>query len=49
LKDSIQARAAAERARWILQRIPDDAFGQGPLALSRQYYADVFKIGQINP
>jgi tetratricopeptide (TPR) repeat protein len=41
-----QAAAAAERARLILQRIPDAAFGKSPLALSRNYYEDVFRIAK---
>jgi len=44
LREPTQAAAAAERARWLLKRVPDDEFGKGPLALSRQYYEDFFKL-----
>ncbi len=46
LKEPRQASAAAERARWILKRIPDEEFGKGPLPLSRQYYEDFLKLGK---
>jgi tetratricopeptide (TPR) repeat protein len=45
MKEVGQARAAAERGRWILQKIPDDQFGKGPLALSRQYYEGILRVG----
>jgi tetratricopeptide (TPR) repeat protein len=43
LHEPAQARAAAERARWLLKRIPDTAFGQPPLRLSRDYYEALFR------
>jgi tetratricopeptide (TPR) repeat protein len=46
MQQPAQATAAAERARLILQRIPDDAFGKSPLALSRSYYEDMFRIAK---
>jgi len=49
LKEPEQAAAAAERARWVLKRIPDDAFGKGPLAFSRRYYEDILKLGHVGP
>lgn len=49
LKQNGQARAAAERARWMLQRMPDEAFGQPPLALSRKYYADLLDMRKFGP
>jgi tetratricopeptide (TPR) repeat protein len=47
LQQPAQASAAAERARWVLKRIPDDAFGKGPLALTRGYYENVLKAGSL--
>jgi tetratricopeptide (TPR) repeat protein len=41
-----QANAAAERAQWILKRIPDEAFAQGPVPSGRQYYVDFFKLNE---
>jgi outer membrane protein assembly factor BamD (BamD/ComL family) len=49
LNQVAQARAAAERARWLLQKIPDDAFGHDPLALSRQYYSDLLDLRRFGP
>jgi len=46
LQEPRQAAAAAERARWILQRVPDEAFGQAPLALGRAYFEDVLRIAK---
>ena len=46
MKEPAQATAAAERAQWILKRIPDEQFGKGALALSRQYYEDFLKLGK---
>ena len=46
MKEPTQAAAAAERARWALKHIPDDAFGKTPLALSRTYYEDVLRIAK---
>ena len=43
-----QAAAAAQRAQWVIKRIPDEAFGKGPLPLSRQYYEDFLKLNQTN-
>jgi tetratricopeptide (TPR) repeat protein len=43
LQESTQAAAAAERARWVLKRIPDDAFAKAP-GPSRQYYEDFLKV-----
>jgi tetratricopeptide (TPR) repeat protein len=44
LQETTQAAAAAERARWVLKRIPDDAFPKGPGALGRQYYEDFLQV-----
>lgn len=44
LQESAQAAAAAERARWVLKRIPEDAFPKGPGALGRPYYEDFLKV-----
>jgi tetratricopeptide (TPR) repeat protein len=41
-----QASAAAERAQWILKRIPDEAFAKSPAPLNRQYFEDFFKLGR---
>jgi tetratricopeptide (TPR) repeat protein len=41
-----QAKAAAERARWVLKRIPEEAFGRPPLGLSREYYEKFLAVGK---
>ena len=41
-----QAAAAAERAQWILKRIPDEAFAKSPTPLNRQYFEEFFKLGR---
>ena len=46
LREPSQAAAAAERARWILKRVPDTAFGQPPLRLTRDYYEKFLALGQ---
>jgi tetratricopeptide (TPR) repeat protein len=49
LNQPAQASAAAERARWVLKRIPDAQFGPGAggaLALSRQYYEDFLTLAK---
>jgi tetratricopeptide (TPR) repeat protein len=46
LKQPAQATAAAERARWVLKRIPEAAFTSGPAPLSRQYYEELLKISR---
>lgn len=33
-----EARAANERAKWMLRRIPPEAFGEGSFNISRQYW-----------
>ncbi|MCL2641177.1 MAG: hypothetical protein FWD53_10060, partial [Phycisphaerales bacterium] len=42
LNQPAEARAAAERAWWIIQRIPDEAFTQsrGPVPLTRKFYEE---------
>ncbi len=45
LQQPAEAAAAAERARWVLKRIPDDAFPKAPVALTRAYYENFLKIG----
>jgi tetratricopeptide (TPR) repeat protein len=45
MKEPGQAHAAAERAQWILKRIPDEAFAKSPASLNRQYFEDFFKLG----
>ncbi|HVS70097.1 MAG TPA: tetratricopeptide repeat protein [Phycisphaerae bacterium] len=45
LQQPAEAAAAAERARWVLKRIPDDAFPKTPIALTRAYYENFLKIG----
>lgn len=39
------ARAAAERARWLLKRIPDETFARSTLGLGRSYYEKLFALG----
>jgi tetratricopeptide (TPR) repeat protein len=46
MKEPSQASAAAERARWVLKRIPDDAFGKGTIKLTRQYYEDLLVMSK---
>ena len=46
LREPSQAQAAAERARWILKRIPDEAFGKPPLKLTREYYEKFLALGR---
>jgi tetratricopeptide (TPR) repeat protein len=41
-----QASAAAERARWVLKRIPDEAFGRGTVKLTRDYYENLLVISK---
>jgi tetratricopeptide (TPR) repeat protein len=41
-----QANAAAERAQWILKRIPEEAFAKSPAPLNRQYFEEFFKLGR---
>jgi tetratricopeptide (TPR) repeat protein len=46
MKEPSQASAAAERARWVLKRIPDNAFGKGTIKLTRQYYEDLLVMSK---
>lgn len=41
-----QARAAAERALWMLKRIPDEAFGRGAVGMTRKQYEEFLKLGR---
>ncbi len=45
LQQPQQASAAAERAQWILKRIPNEAFTDTTVPTTRQYYEDFFKLG----
>lgn len=47
LKQPAQASAAAERARWLLKRVPDEAFKRGMLGLDRKYYDKFFRLGKM--
>jgi tetratricopeptide (TPR) repeat protein len=46
LKEPTQAAAAAERARWILKRIPDEEFGKSTVKVTREYYERVLALGR---
>lgn len=46
MNERARADAAAERAQWVLKRIPDEAFTKEPATMSRQYYEDFFKLGR---
>ena len=46
MKQPAQASAAAERARWVLKRIPEDAFGKGTVKLTRQYYEGLLAMSK---
>ncbi len=46
MNEKTRADAAAERAQWILKRIPDEAFSKVPAPMTRQYYEDFFKLGR---
>jgi tetratricopeptide (TPR) repeat protein len=46
LKESTQAGAAAERGRWILKRVPDEAFSAGPVKAGRDYYEKLLSLGK---
>ncbi len=48
LKEPAQAAAAAERARLLIKRIPDDAFKRGILGLDRKYYDKFFRMGRAD-
>ncbi|MGN6367025.1 MAG: tetratricopeptide repeat protein [Phycisphaerae bacterium] len=49
MNEKRQAEAAAERAQWILKRIPDEALAAGPVPASRQYYSDFFDLNRQHP
>ena len=49
LSEKRQAEAAAERAQWILKRIPDEALASGPVPANRQYYIDFFNLNRQHP
>ena len=49
LNEKRQAEAAAERAQWILKRIPDEALATGPAPANRQYYVDFFNLNRQHP
>jgi tetratricopeptide (TPR) repeat protein len=46
MKQPKQASAAAERAQWILKRIPDEEFGKGSLGLKRGYYEELLRMAK---
>ncbi|HUO10191.1 MAG TPA: tetratricopeptide repeat protein [Phycisphaerae bacterium] len=43
-----QADAAAERAQWILKRIPDEALAAGPVPSDRQYFVNFFNLNRLH-
>lgn len=47
LKQPAHAAAAAERARWLLKRVPDEAFKRSLLGLDRKYYDKFFRLGKV--
>jgi tetratricopeptide (TPR) repeat protein len=44
LREPTQASAAAERGLWILKRVPDEAFAEGPVKVSRDYYQKLLTL-----